>query len=318
MTDKITCPPGHKHGRAGTCYNEHRCRCEACVDHNRLVKRRAYRLRAYGLPTSNLVDAQPAREHIEHLQAFGIGAKQIAVMAGIQHAKVSHILWGSSVATPKRYRPPVPAKRIAQATETAILAVRPDVHALLPTTTIPARGTQRRVQALITLGWTHTELAHRMGTSPEHLSYILMHQNRVQAWTHLAAMAVFDSLWNVTPPADTRTAQTARTRMKNHAAARRWVPPLGWDDIDTDAEPPATEYDHTVDDIAVELACSGEAVRLNPAERREAIRILHPRKWSDRLMAAHADCDERTVLRIRQELGLEAWDQNELTDRRAA
>ncbi|MFB7843598.1 hypothetical protein [Microbacterium sp. NPDC056052] len=30
MSASTVCPPSHSHGAAQTCYNKHRCRCEAC------------------------------------------------------------------------------------------------------------------------------------------------------------------------------------------------------------------------------------------------------------------------------------------------
>jgi hypothetical protein len=45
---------------------------------------------------------------------------------------------------------------------------------------------------------------------------------------------------------------------------------------------------------------------------------LHRERWSDGRIADTIGCASKTVERIRDELGLEAFDQNELRDRGAA
>ena len=110
-----------------------------------------------------------------------------------------------------------------------------------------------------------------------------------------------------------------------HDAARRlaerhgWLPPLAWDDPDTDPEPPAVDRDlELVDDIAVALALQGDGPRLTPAERRICVRTLWARRYSDNLIAATIRCDAKTVGRIREELELPAFDLTELIEHRAA
>lgn len=313
MTDIIVCPPEHKH--QGTCYQDHRCRCANCREYKAALKRRERRLTAYGRYEPPFVDAAPARQHLANLSAFGIGAARVAEVAGIDVSVTQRILYGSRSRTGAKLPP---SRRITPIHAAAILAVTASLENISENYPAwPALGAHRRIQALVARGWSYTGLGILLGVTSGAVSQILEHQVITPA-THRRIAALYDQLWDKLPDRTTPHAKAAFSRMVHYAEARRWVVPALWDDIDTDTEPPATPYDHTVDDIAVELACSGETVRLNPAERREVITVLHPRKWSDKLMAAHADCDERTVLRIRQELGLEAWDQNELTDRRAA
>lgn len=311
------CPPEHKHSATSTCYGEHQCRCVDCRSGNNARKRDAYRKRAYGIATAKFVDAAPVREHVEHLRAFGMGARQIATTAGVSLTCLEHLIWGHAIRTPRRYRPPTPSHHISPANAAAILAVKPDPTTMLGNTRIPARGAHRRVQALVTQGWTMNQIGVRIGMSANGISRLLQ-QDLVYAKNHRELASVFEDLWNERPPRDTRVERGNYLRSVRHAADRRWLPPLAWDDIDNDPTPPVADHDFTVDEMAVELACSGERVRLNPAERREVVRLLHPRRWSDTRIADFADCDARTVLRIRQDLGLAAFDQNDLIDRNAA
>lgn len=63
-------------------------------------------------------------------------------------------------------------------------------------------------------------------------------------------------------------------------------------------------YPDDVDEVAVVLACEGARPRLTPAERREAIRVLNSRDWSDPKIAAHLGCAPEIVLRHRQRAGI--------------
>ena len=59
-----------------------------------------------------------------------------------------------------------------------------------------------------------------------------------------------------------------------------------------------------VDAVAVELALSGLVVKLSFDERREAVRQGVARRWSDSEISRRIGVADRTVLRIRGELGL--------------
>jgi hypothetical protein len=316
MTDVHSCPPDHKHGATGTCYGEHLCRCDECRGSHAIRSRDLTRRKAYGTFDSGLVDAEPVRQHIEMLRGFGMGARRIGTVSGLGRSVIEYIIWGRAVTSARRHRPAIPAKRVSREYAAKILALKPEIAALDDNAVIPSRGTQRRIQALVARGWSMVQLANQAGLHRRTIG-LITRQPTVHAGTHRRIAALYEALWDTEPDRETAVDKHSYTLSINLAAARRWLPPLAWDDIDNDTEPPATEHDTTLDEIAVELACMGEKVRLNSAERRAVIQILHPRKWSDNLVAAHADCDERTVLRIRQELGLEAWDQTELTKRAA-
>lgn len=64
--------------------------------------------------------------------------------------------------------------------------------------------------------------------------------------------------------------------------------------------------DGHLDEIAIERAMHGDPVRLTEPERAEAIRRLAARGLSDNAIATRLHCDNRTVLRWRQSLGVES------------
>jgi hypothetical protein len=111
-------------------------------------------------------------------------------------------------------------------------------------------------------------------------------------------------LWNTLPPREDWRDKIAFNRSLGYAKTRRWLLPLAWDDI----EPPIASDAGGIDEMAVELTFLGEHVRLSIVERRAAVIRLYAERWSNRRIAETLRITARTVLRIRQELGLEAFD----------
>lgn len=187
---------------------------------------------------------------------------------------------------------------------------------------VDATGTRRRLQALVAIGYPQRTLHPRIGLSAPLMSQILHgHAETVTHRVHADTAVLFDQLWQ--HPVLGAEGRRSRTIAK----ANRWVSPLAWDDIDDPAEKPnvsgprkrpktddddvddadGTEVqDEYVDEAAVIRAMQGHKVRLRPADRREAIRRLHARRWSDGRIAKTLHTTERTVLRNRKRLELEA------------
>ncbi len=66
-----------------------------------------------------------------------------------------------------------------------------------------------------------------------------------------------------------------------------------------------------IDEMAVERVAAGESYheRLSVKEREEVVRLLHRQRMTDRDIARRTGMADRTVLRIRQRLGLLAnWE----------
>jgi hypothetical protein len=296
------CPPEHKHDGSSTCYIQHQCRCIPCkADHSARENKR-YREKAYGRFDSGLVDAEPVREHMMMLAEFGMGYKRVAKVAGIGTTAARTIIWGRQDPGPRNGEM---QKRVSRQTAAALLAVRPDIENLARGARIPARSTHRRLQALVSIGWSQSKLGTQLGVDPGNF-YALMQSDQVTVRRHLQVANLFEALWDVLPPREDWRDKIAYSRSKGYAAKRRWLPPLAWDDIDTDVEPPVPDTVGGIDDARVELAAAGDQVRLTPAERRAAVTILHANRMSDGAIADRLHIASRTVLRIRQELNLAA------------
>lgn len=140
---------------------------------------------------------------------------------------------------------------------------------------VPAVGVQRRIQALMAIGWTTTDIAAAAGLCHRaKVSQILIGQNgRPCTWvtrsTHARIAEAFEAL-AMRLPEPTR----ARRRTRTMALRRGYLPPLAWDDIDRDPAPAAG--DHTglslIDDVVVHRILHGDRLEATPAEKAEVIR----------------------------------------------
>ena len=223
----------HQHGTY-VCYVLDKCRCTSCVTANRTYESDRRRQRAYG--NQSYVDAAPARAHVEALQAAGLGWKRVAGMAGLNTSVVWALIYG------KPDRGMAPSKRIRPKTAEAILAVpMPTVHDLGHGALIDATGTRRRLQALITLGWSVQRLADTHGIDRQALDNALT-SDHVRVKTAVAVRTMYADQSMTGPPVSNRWERTAASRSRARAASAGWVPPLGWDDTDLDnpAATPAT------------------------------------------------------------------------------
>ena len=138
---------------------------------------------------------------------------------------------------------------------------------------VSAVGTRRRLQALMAIGWDQHSLAVEVGVTNTRISNLVRGINpEVTSQTAARVALVYDRL-SMTARDGTKAARYART------VARRqgWPPPLAWDDIDHDPEPPAPDVpDIDVDEAVVHRVLAGERLPANTAERAEIVR-----RWLD-------------------------------------
>ncbi|MGZ0069289.1 hypothetical protein [Microbacterium arborescens] len=253
--------------------------------------RRRRRLKAYGQYECLYVDAAPTRDHLRALADAGIGTRRVAQLTGL------------STGTIWRIRENV-RDHVLRTTAARIAAITVSHDTLAPGCRIDGRGVRRRLQALQTRGWTTSDLARQMISHPATVDRLLT-ADRVTIATHDRVAATFDRLWDQLPVAHTDAKQREIDDTRRRAAEAGWVPPLAWDDIDTDDAPAAPEPVE-VDQLAVDLAIAGERIALTRAERHQALRVLHARGLWDRQLAEHLGVDIRTIDRDRKLLGLPA------------
>ena len=173
---------------------------------------------------------------------------------------------------------------------------------------IDGTGTRRRLQALVAIGWTAPLIGARLDVT-QALITRLYHRPRVNSQTAAAVRALYDELWNVPGPS---------WRSRYRARVAGWPPPLAWDD-DTIDDP--TAWPHRprlttthrrrarteINQDNVDRMCTGQPVtNTTPAENRAAVARLREFGMNDRQIAARTGLHNRTVLRIRAQLGLPA------------
>lgn len=197
------------------------CRCEQCRKANSDYARMRDRRAAYAKHNPDLaplIDSTPVREHLRELRKAGMGRRTIAARAGVSQTVVARLL------EVDRSRP---AARIRRETATKLLGVQPD--RLAPSALVDGIGTQRRLQALVAIGYTQHYLAQRIGWTDANLGTLLYDRGKVTQRTHDEVAALFTEL-ELTP------GPHARARLR--AGRKGWAPPLAWDDIDDPAEQP--------------------------------------------------------------------------------
>lgn len=289
----------HVHGTRVAYVKDH-CRCTECTAANSAASRAAHRAQTFGR-WQPFVDAGPVRDHIRALRATGIGVQRIAALAGIA---TSHVRALADAGTHEK--PPI--RRVRPGTAQRVLNVSVKTASRAPRSRIDATGTRRRLQALIAIGWTEQQLAsllHR-STSSLHRS---MNSQSVAAQTATDIDALYQRLWNTRPPQKSDAEREAAHSARAHAATRGWLPPLAWDDINTDPEPrpdaAPSGLQEDIDEVAIERALGGHGIRLNDltcAEQRQAIRELTRRGKSIGDIAEQLGTTKRTVSRRRASL----------------
>lgn len=132
------------------------CRCEPCTIANRTYARE--RDRAFNRGDRRiLVDATPARRHLNALSRRGIGYKAAAAFAGIGHTLAFRVSTGK-------------ARHLRAHHAAKILGVGNGARA--DGARIPSNATLRRVRRLVALGFSQAELARRLGMKRPALQFI--------------------------------------------------------------------------------------------------------------------------------------------------
>lgn len=273
------------------------CRRAECRAANAAYARRRRKLATWGRTPNGWVDAAPVLEHVQALLAAGYGQNRIADLAGVSQSVIYTLLHGR----PGAGKPPT--ARLSGHTACRILALPlPSVDQLADHTLIDGTGTRRRLQALIAVGWTHLALSRELGWTNGNFSRLLHGyggKGLVQVRTRRAVVALYDRLWNITPPGgpDPRAIALAR----RHG----WASPLAFDDEEIDdpnARPKGiqkSDDDRALDEIAVERAMRGYPVHLHPAERREVVARLTAMGFSAAQIGERIGKTPRSVQRLR-------------------
>ncbi|MFB7910235.1 hypothetical protein ACFC1T_27755 [Kitasatospora sp. NPDC056076] len=217
-----------KHGTV-TGYKYRGCKCLACCDAYAAYQRTRYRKRAYGT-WQPLVDATPAREHLEALHAQGMSWEQMARVSGVLVEEL------------RRLRMPLGSKprteRIRPERAELLLSIRFDPSPGTPKALVPSVGTARRLQALRAIGWPLSVLADRSGVARHTLAMASTRQQTVQESTRAAVAELYDDLCDQDPRRHDVPAESVR-RAAAWAERQDWAAPNCW--LNTNIDDPGTQ-----------------------------------------------------------------------------
>lgn len=294
----------HVHGTYAA-YVLDACRCRPCAGAHKAYETKRVRGHAYGR-WNGLIDAQPARDHVLALMASGVGLKRIVIVSGISQGVLWKLVYGKRRADGSR----VPSVRVRPETAQRLLALELSPALLAAGAKVCGVGTRRRLQALVALGWSISELGRRVGITNIHNTVHGKNGGTVLASNARAVRELYDRLWATPPPQDTHRQRISASRARNYALEFQWPRPLAWDDETIDdpfVGPELGEVDGGLDEAAVQRRMDGDTgVELTFDERREVVFRMHAFGCSDLDIERRAGIDARQVVRDRQRLGLPA------------
>lgn len=169
----------------------------------------------------------------------------------------------------------------------------------------PVLGSQRRLQALMALGYSLVRLGLAMGIAPQHLRVLLnAHRPRVTLQTAAKVAAVYDNLCMTVPEKEYNNNSVGLTRAL--AARRGYAPPLAWDDIDNPSEQPQQlvedpvrvhRNDFTVDPVKVARCTQGLLTfgALTTGEKREVLMALTTRGFTPTAIALRVSASSAVI-----------------------
>jgi hypothetical protein len=268
--DRTEKPCHHKHAnhQHGTkaCYTHDRCRCPPCSEAASAYETSRVKAHAYGR-WDGYVSAARARVHILHLKSQGMGLKRIAAVSEVSQGQLWKLIYGRTRPDGTR----VPSRRVMPTTEARILAVTLD---LAGGARVDATGITRRIQAMVTIGWSQASLAGALQIGPSNFTPIV--HGRRPTVTVATAKAVTDlyARLSMTPNTpDEWRAKSAANRARNYATAHGWAPPLAWDDetIDnSDALPDRGASERLAarfDQVVIDRILAGHRLKASHAEK---------------------------------------------------
>lgn len=187
------------------------------------------------------VPTAQVRQHVDLLSASGMSLTAIADAARLSPATVWPIARQG-----RRY--------VQGPTAAAILAVAAPLRPSLPAGMTDVTGTSRRLQALVAIGYSISDLSRRLGY--KNMQQVWEWTRRRQATVAVASAVKVTDLYELlsgTPGPSTRA--------RNDGLRNGWPPPLAWDDdIDDPAAVPNVGGDGRaiVDDEAVRRVVEGK------------------------------------------------------------
>ncbi len=254
------------------------------------------------------VDAADTHQRLHDLIRRGWTTQQIAADLAVLPHNLTRTLTTATVATERRVHA-LHARLTALTPRQAAVQQRRADLARAPRRQVDARGSRRRLQALMRLGWTPTGLTTHLGMRASRFQQ-LHASSRVTLTTADRIDDLYERISHSGPPETTEIARAAAQATRDHARHQGWLAPLAWDDIDNDPDPgpsapnDSPRPDDDIDEVAVERAINGGLPlgALTVAEQDEAVRRLTENGRSLRDIAEQLATTSRNISRRRLRL----------------
>ncbi len=219
------------------------------------------------------VDAEPVRERIRDINRAGMPTRVLSGQLGLPETALQHVMWR---------RQGEHSNLVRRETAEAVMAYWPTLGEIPGHSLVDSTGSRRRIQALITLGWTQRGLAQKAGIAERSLSRALL-KERCTAELARRIVALYDKLWRLSPDPSEVSPEAAEWAVK-YAKTSNFAGPLAWDDdtIDDPRAVPQTDAVQPVATVGENVAARwlmGEAVILDRAARREV--LTHLFEWTN-------------------------------------
>jgi hypothetical protein len=200
---------------------------------------------------------------------------RISERSSIGNTTIDNIVFGYMS---KRTGKHVTQQKVERYTADAIMSLAPIVTGS-ETGFVSTRGTRRRVEALMTLGWPRPYQARQIGMDPTDFVDMLK-QDKVTISTHNRVKKLYEKLWNTQA---TNFRKEDISRAKNYAKKNGYLAPLAWDNIEIDPDPVESKAEtKTLDWVIVETAIRGEySGVLNSEEQLGVLKVMANRGYSD-------------------------------------
>lgn len=266
----------HQHGTRA-CYVLDRCRCEPCTLANRTATAERVRQKAYGR-YDRYAPAEESQAHVRELMSQGMGLKRIQAASGVAQGVLWKLVYGKRQADGSQQV----SRRITRQNHDRLMAVTLD---LAGGAQVDGTGTRRRLQALVAIGYSMSDLGRRLELTNPHL--VVHGPGNVTKATADRVRELYDSLAMTPAHRDSsKYDRIAVVRARKYARANGWPPPLAWDDelIDDPTHRPEVDgEDRHYDEAVVVRRLNGDrTVPMTRADRIETVRRARNRGWTHR------------------------------------
>lgn len=262
----------HRHGTRSA-YVFDRCGCDDWAAANRHGARERARRKAlarWNPQDYDLVDGDVVRAHLRELMAAGMGWKRIAVVAGVGSSTVYPILHGKYADNPLHPEHRPPRKQVRREVAHKLLTVRVE---LADGALVDGAGSRRRLQALVTIGWSQTRLAKMLGVTVTNLGKVIHGGGQLRKSTVDAVHQLYEQHWSSGPTPASRFEQAGITRAVAVATQHGWVPPLAWDDDTIDDPFAAPDIGAAVPAMAARVENALDLLDIGESPAQIALRL---------------------------------------------